>query len=86
MPDSETALRWANETIAEAQRFVHEQKGKIIRLKPAGRDMCDAEKTLQLFESNLKVLEDTGRCSKEPRNDAVPARWRRVGPLIASSA
>jgi hypothetical protein len=58
MPDNENDLRLAKEIVAEAQRFVHEQKGKIIRLKTAGRDTCNAEKTLQLFESNLKVFED----------------------------
>jgi hypothetical protein len=58
MPDNENDLRRAKEIVAEAQSFVHEQKGKIIRLKTAGRDTCNAEKTLQLFESNLKVFED----------------------------
>jgi hypothetical protein len=58
MSDNENDLRRAREIVAEAQRFVHEQKGKIIRLKTAGRDTCDAEKTLQLFESNLKVFEE----------------------------
>ena len=58
MSDNENDLRRAREIVAEAQRFVHEQNGKIIRLKTAGRDTCDAEKTLQLFESNLKVFEE----------------------------
>jgi hypothetical protein len=58
MPDNENDLRRAKEIVAEAQRFVREQKGKIVRLKTAGRDTCNAEKTLQLFESNLKVFED----------------------------
>jgi hypothetical protein len=58
MPDNENDLRRAEEIVAEAQRFVHEQKGKIIRLKTAGRDTCDAEKILQLFQSNLKVFEE----------------------------
>jgi hypothetical protein len=58
MPDNENDLRRAKEIVAEAQRFVHEQKGKIIRLKTAGLDTCDAEKILQLFQTNLKVFED----------------------------
>jgi hypothetical protein len=58
MPENENDLRRAKEIVAEAQRYVHEQKGKIIRLRTAGVDTCDAEKILELFQSNLKVFED----------------------------
>ena len=58
MPDHDTDLRRAAELVAEAQRFVYEQKGKIIRLKSAGIDTSDAERTLQMFKSNLRMFEE----------------------------
>jgi hypothetical protein len=58
MPDHDTDLRRATELVAEAQRFVYEQKGKIIRLKSAGVDTSDAERTLQMFKTNLKMFEE----------------------------
>ena len=58
MPDHDTDLRRATELVAEAQRFVYEQKGKIIRLKTAGIDTSDAERTLRMFEANLKLFEE----------------------------
>jgi DNA modification methylase len=58
VPDHDSDLRRASELVAEAQRFVYEQKGKIIRLKTAGVDTSDAERTLQMFESNLKMFEE----------------------------
>jgi hypothetical protein len=42
--------------VEEAQRMVWEQKGRIIRLRAAGRDTWDAERILQLLEANLKNL------------------------------
>jgi endonuclease V-like protein UPF0215 family len=58
MPDHDTDLRRAAELVAEAQRFVYEQKGKIIRLRTAGIDTSDAERTLQMFKTNLKMFEE----------------------------
>jgi hypothetical protein len=58
VPDHDTDLRRAAELVAEAQRFVHAQKGKIIRLKTAGIDTADAERTLGMFETNLKTFEE----------------------------
>jgi F420-0:gamma-glutamyl ligase len=57
MPDNEDDLRRAAELVVEAQRFVYEQKGKIIRLKNAGIDTSEAERTLQMFETNLRTFE-----------------------------
>jgi hypothetical protein len=42
--------------VEEAQRTVWEQKGRIIRLRAAGRDTWDAERILQLLEANLQNL------------------------------
>jgi hypothetical protein len=58
MPDHDTDLRRAIELVTEAKRFVYGQKGKIIRLKTAGIDTSDAERTLLLLESNLKMFEE----------------------------
>ena len=44
--------------VEEAQRMVWEQKGRIIRLRAAGRDTWDAERTLQLLEANLQTLRE----------------------------
>jgi hypothetical protein len=58
MRDRDHHLQRAAELVAEAQRFVYEQKGKIIRLKTAGLDTSGAERTLQMFETNLRVFEE----------------------------
>jgi hypothetical protein len=44
--------------VEEARRIVWEQKGRIIRLRAAGRDTWDAERTLQLLEANLQKLRE----------------------------
>ena len=40
----------------EARRIVWEQKGRIIRLRAAGRDTRDAERILRLLEANLQTF------------------------------
>ena len=44
--------------VEEAQRIVWEQKGRIIRLRAAGRDTWDAERTLRLLEANLQTFRE----------------------------
>ena len=44
--------------VEEAQRIVWEQKGRIIRLRAAGLDTRDAERTLRLFEANLQTFRE----------------------------
>jgi hypothetical protein len=44
--------------VEEAQRIVWEQKGRIIRLRAAGRATWDAERILQLLEANLQNLRE----------------------------
>jgi hypothetical protein len=51
-------VRRAEEHVAEGRRIVQMQKGLIIRLRAAGVDTWDAERTLGLFESNLKRFEE----------------------------
>ena len=58
MRDNDNNLRRATELVAEAQRFVYEQKGRTIRLRTAGIDTSNAERTLKMFESDLKVFEE----------------------------
>jgi hypothetical protein len=44
--------------VLDAQNFVNEQKAKIARLKAAGAETRDAERTLELFEANLRTFEE----------------------------
>jgi hypothetical protein len=46
------------ELVAEARRIVQEQKGRIVRLKAAGVDASSAERTLRMFEANLRRFEE----------------------------
>jgi hypothetical protein len=55
---SEDDLRRAEELVAEARRIVQQQKGRIIRLRAAGVGTWDAERTLHLFEANLRRFEE----------------------------
>ena len=56
--DSENDLRRAEELVAEGRRIVQQQKGLIIRLRAAGVDTWEAERTLRLFEANLRRFEE----------------------------
>ena len=56
--DSENDLRRAEELVAEGQRIVQQQKGLIVRLRAAGVDTWEAERTLRLFEANLRRFEE----------------------------
>jgi hypothetical protein len=58
IPDHGNDLRRAEEFVAEARRIVQQQKGWIIRLKAASADAWDAERALDLFESNLRRFEE----------------------------
>ena len=44
--------------VEEARRMVWEQKGRIIRLREAGRDTWDAQRVLLLLEANLQKLRE----------------------------
>jgi hypothetical protein len=51
-------LRRAEELVAEGRRIVQQQKGLIVRLRAAGVDTLEAERTLRLFEANLRRFEE----------------------------
>jgi hypothetical protein len=44
--------------VEEARRMVWEQKGRIVRLRAAGRDTWDAQRVLLLLEANLQKLQE----------------------------
>jgi hypothetical protein len=46
--NSEDDLRRAEELVAEGRRIVQQQKGRILRLRAAGVDTRDAQRTLHL--------------------------------------
>ena len=56
--DGNDDIRRAEEHVAEARRLVQMQKGFIVRLRAAGTDTWDAERTLRTLESNLKRFEE----------------------------
>jgi hypothetical protein len=56
--DENDDLRRAEERVAEGRRIVQMQKGRIIRLRSAGADTWDAERTLRTLELNLKRFEE----------------------------
>ena len=56
--DFENDLRRAEELVAEGRRIVQQQKGLIVRLRAAGVDTWEAERTLRLFEANLRRFEE----------------------------
>ena len=61
--------------VEEAQRIVWEQKGRIIRLRAAGVDTADAERTLRLLEANLQTFREHERALElDPQGPALPAR------------
>jgi hypothetical protein len=55
---SENDLRRAEELVTEGRRLVQQQKGRLIRLRAAGVDTSDAERALQLLETNLQRFEE----------------------------
>lgn len=67
MPNDENDLFRAEELVAEARRYVQEQKGRIVRFNAAGVDTANAERTLRMFESNLRRFEEHRDILKKPR-------------------
>jgi hypothetical protein len=47
--------------VEEAQRIVWQQKGRIVRLRTAGLDTLDAERTLRVLEANLQAFQEHKR-------------------------
>ena len=68
-------LTKATRYVEDAQRIVWEQKGRIIRLRAAGVDTLDAERTLRLLEANLQTFREHERALKLDRQGpAFPPR------------
>ena len=44
--------------MVEGRRIVWQQKGLIARLRAAGFDTLDAERTLRVLEENLKIFQE----------------------------
>jgi hypothetical protein len=59
-------LNKARRLVVEGRRIVWEQKSLIARLRAAGFDTLDAERTPRVLEKNLKVFEEH-RDSLEPK-------------------
>ena len=78
--DSANDLRRAEELVAEGRRIVQQQKGLIVRLRAAGMDTWEAERTLRLFEANLRRFEEHRDALKKverifpPHNGSGPSR------------
>ena len=58
----EDDLHRVEEHVAEARRLVHQQKGRIERLRAAGVDTWVAQKILSLLETNLGRFEEHRDC------------------------
>jgi hypothetical protein len=66
MSTDDDSLNKATRLVAEGRRIVWEQKGLISRLRAAGFDTLDAERTLRVLEENLKIFQEH-RDSLEPK-------------------
>jgi hypothetical protein len=58
MPRKQPKLILAEHRAAEARRIVENQRGLIAVLKAKGESTLQAEATLQMYLSSLKLLED----------------------------
>jgi hypothetical protein len=58
--------------VEEAQRIVWQQKGRIIRLRAAGLDTLDSERTLRLLEANLQTFQEHKRELERNQEGAFP--------------
>ena len=70
----------AGRRAAEAQRIVADQQALIAQLKASKQATLDAERSLQLYVSSLKHLEDHKRKIKaehEPKRETLVKRDRR---------
>jgi hypothetical protein len=66
MSTDNDSLNKAKRLVVEGRRIVWQQKGLIARLRAAGFDTLDAERTLRVLEENLKIFQEH-RDSLEPK-------------------
>jgi hypothetical protein len=82
--DSKYDLRRAEELVAEGRRVVQQQKGRIIRLRAAGVDTWDAQRTLHQFgavEEETKFILLARACEAKLIEIADEFGDRRLGAL-----
>lgn len=60
----------AERHVGDAREIVAEQTARIQQLHGIGADICDAERRLRLFESNLTVFEEHFRWLLEQQGNA----------------
>jgi hypothetical protein len=65
-------LTKANRHVDEARRIVWEQKGRITRLRTAGVDTVEAERTLRLLEANLLTFDEHKRALEREQQGLPP--------------
>jgi hypothetical protein len=75
MPDGEDHLAQATRHVTEARLIVARQRERIAQLRALGMSTMDAEQTLDIFLSSLRIFEDD-ECRL--REDAAKRRGRRV--------
>lgn len=65
MPRRHPLLIVASARVAQARQFVGGQRDLIAKLQTAGQPTVEAEKTLQIYESSLRHLEEHERKLRE---------------------
>lgn len=78
---SDDALAVAIRHVAEARRIVARQEERVARLAAAGCSTLDAEQTLDVFASTLRILKDHERMlraerlvgKRPPRQNEIPS-------------
>ena len=61
MTEKESTLEQAVRQVAESKRFIAEQRQRIEKLRTSGISTLDAEQTLDVLSSTLKLLENHER-------------------------
>lgn len=61
MTEKESTLEQAVRQVAESKRFIAEQRQRIEKLRASGISTLDAEQTLDVLSSTLKLLENHER-------------------------
>jgi hypothetical protein len=67
MSTDNDSLNKARRLVVEGRRIVWQQKGLIARLRAAGFNTLDAERTLRVLEENLKIFQRAQRLAEAKR-------------------
>jgi hypothetical protein len=76
-------LAKAVDRVEEARRIVWRQKGRIARLRSAGVDTADAERTLHVLEANLQTFQEYRAALKHEHHGHCPDSHLRGWPTPA---